>query len=85
MIYGKYRSRFQIVDRAISPDVDFTFSGVPNGSSLTAPWTGPGGARGQLTLKLLVDNKLQIDWTATEVGSQQDLVSGTALLTKRID
>lgn len=84
-LYGKYRSRFQIVDRAISPDVNFTFSGVPNGSSLTSPWTGPGGARGELTLKLMADNKLQVDWTATELGSQQGLVSGTALLTRRID
>lgn len=84
-LYGRYRSRFQIVDRAIFPDVNFTFSGVPNGSSLTSPWIGPGGARGELTLKLMADNKLQVDWTATELGSQQGLVSGTALLTRRID
>lgn len=84
-VQGRYRSRFQIIDRAISPDVSFTFNGVPGSASMTAPWTGPGGARGEVTLKLMPDNMLQVDWTTSQLGSQQGLVSGTAVLTKRID
>jgi curved DNA-binding protein CbpA len=84
-IHGRYRSRFQIVDRAISPDVNFTFTGTPNGSQCNCLWTGAAGARGELTLKLTSDNAMRIDWTASELGSLQGLSSGTAVLTRRIE
>jgi hypothetical protein len=84
-ISGKYRSRFQIGDRAISPDVNFTFTGAETGSSTDGQWTGAAGARGDLTLKLTSDNTLRIDWMATDLGTQQGLNSGTAILTRRIE
>jgi DnaJ domain len=82
VIHGKYHARFQIADRAISPDVDFSFSG-PSGAA-SYPWTGAAGAKGELTLKLVSDNSLQVDWTATDPGTQQGLASGTAVLTRRV-
>jgi hypothetical protein len=85
VLRGKYRSRFQIADRAMFPEVNFTFAGTPNGSVLTCPWSGQGGAKGELTLKLTSDNAVRIDWAASELGSQQALASGTAILTRRID
>ncbi len=81
---GKYRSRFQIVDRAISPDVNFSFSGSTR-SPAPYTWTGPGGAKGELTLRLTAENQLRVDWTASELGSQQGLSSGTAVLKRRLD
>jgi hypothetical protein len=83
-VRGTLRSRFQIVDRAISPDVNFTFAGTQNGAQFSSPWTGAGGARGEMTLKLTSENSLRIDWTASELGTQQGLNSGTAILTRRI-
>jgi len=85
VIHGRYRSRFLIVDRAISPDVNFTFTGTPNGSQCNCQWTGAAGARGDLTLKLTSDNSLRIDWTTSEIGTLQGLSSGTAVLTRRIE
>lgn len=85
IIHGKYRSRFQIPDRAISPDVNFSFTGTPNGPAITCPWTGPGGARGELTLRLTADNLMRIDWTSFDLGAQQGLASGTAVLTRRVE
>jgi hypothetical protein len=85
VLTGKYSSRFQIADRAISPEVNFTFAGTPNGSILTCPWNGRGGAKGEVTLRLMSDNSVRIDWAASELGSQQGLASGTAVLTRRID
>jgi hypothetical protein len=85
LIRGKYRSRYKIVDRAISPDVSFEFSGSPSGASMVAPWTGPGGSKGEITLKIAGENALKIDWTATELGSVQGLITGTATLTRRLD
>jgi hypothetical protein len=85
MVRGKYRSRYRIADRAISPDVVFEFAGTATGSTLVCPWTGPGGARGELTLKMAGENGLMVDWTATELGTMQGLITGTATLTRRID
>lgn len=84
-VRGRYRSRYRIVDRAISPDVNFEFSGIITAGVVTATWTGPGGARGEITMKLLSDNSMKIDWTADQLGSIQGLTSGTAALTRRLD
>jgi curved DNA-binding protein CbpA len=85
MVHGRYRSRFLIVDRAISPEVNFTFTGTRNGLQCNCQWTGGGGAKGELTLKLTSDNSIRIDWSASELGTQQGLISGTAVLTRRIE
>lgn len=84
-IRGSFRSRFEISDRAISPDVNFTFTGAANGSQVSCPWTGAGGAKGDVTLKLTSENSMRVDWIANELGTQQGLASGTAVLTRRIE
>jgi curved DNA-binding protein CbpA len=84
-VHGRSRSRFLIVDRAISPEVNFTFSGNRNGLQCNCQWTGAGGAKGELILKLTSDNSMRIDWSASELGTQQGLISGTAVLTRRIE
>ncbi|MGA2715915.1 MAG: J domain-containing protein [Bryobacteraceae bacterium] len=84
-IHGKYRARFQVVDRAISPDVNFTFTGASGaGPQATFPWTGSGGAKGELTLRFLSENSLRINWKASELGTEQGLDADTAILTRRI-
>ena len=83
-IHGRYRSRFMITDRAITPDVNFTFTGMLNGTQCNCEWTGGGGAKGTVTLKLTGDNSMKVDWAATELGSL-GLASGTAILTRNID
>jgi hypothetical protein len=85
MVRGKYRSRYKIMDRAISPDVMFEFSGTANGNSLVAPWVGPGGSKGEISLKITGNHSLKVDWNTTEMGSIQALISGTATLTRRLD
>jgi hypothetical protein len=85
VVHGKYRSRYRIVDRAISPDVNFEFSGTPAGATIACAWNGPGGAKGQLTLQMTGENDLKVDWSASDVGSIQGLASGTATLTRRLD
>lgn len=84
-VKGRYRSRYKIVDRAISPDVSFEFAGNPVAGTVTAPWSGPGGSKGEITLKMPSENSLKVDWSTTELGSFQGLVNGTATLTRRLD
>jgi cytoskeletal protein RodZ len=83
-VRGSFRARYVIVDRAISPDVNFTFNGTQNGAQLSTAFTGAGGAKGDLTLKLTSENSLRIDWNASDLGSF-GLSSGTAVLTRRIE
>ncbi|MEP6715113.1 MAG: J domain-containing protein [Terriglobia bacterium] len=85
VIHGRYRSRYQIVDRAISPDVNFEFTGTAGGSHIVCPWRGPGGSKGELTMKLTGENALEIEWSTTELGTIQGLVSGTARLIRRVE
>jgi hypothetical protein len=86
VMYGRYRARFEVADRPISPDVNFTFTGPSTSGSLSAyPWTGSGGAKGDLTLKLVSENSMKLDWTATELGTQLGLDGGTSVLTRRIE
>jgi hypothetical protein len=85
VVHGKYRSRYQIVDRAISPDVNFEFSGSPSGGVITCQWIGQGGAKGQLVVHMADENNIKVDWTANEMGTVQGLASGTATLARRPD
>jgi curved DNA-binding protein CbpA len=82
-LHGQYRSRYQVLDHAISPDVNFDFTGVPVGSALNCAWRGPGGAKGRMTLKLLPASAVEIAWNATELGTQQWLINGSATLTRK--
>ena len=82
-LHGQYHSRYQVLDHAISPDVDFIFNGTPSGTALDCAWQGPGGARGHLTLKLLFASTVEIAWSTTELGSQQWLKNGTATLIRK--
>ena len=53
-IYGQYRARFHIADPVVSPEVSFAFAGTLGaGPQFTFPWTGDGGAKGELALQVI--------------------------------
>lgn len=85
MLRGRYRARYRVTDRAISPDVAFQFEGRPESAVATIPWTGAGGASGDLTLKQLDNGALEVSWTAHELGSVLGLISGTATLVRKLE
>ena len=84
-IHGKYRSRYYVSDRPISPNVNFEFEGTPDGGSAKLPWHGEGGSQGTLEIKLLSGDELQVIWHATDFGQILGLASGTAVLMRRPD
>ena len=83
VLRGRYRARYQVADRAISPEVRFRFEGEANESTANLVWTGAGGARGNLCLRLISANSLEVRWTAAELGTQMGLAAGTAVLIRR--
>jgi hypothetical protein len=83
VLRGRYRGRYYVPDRPISPEVAFYFEGAAGGQEAVLPWSGAGGAKGEVRLKLVSADRLQIDWFATELGSKLGLASGNSLLTRR--
>lgn len=83
VLRGRYRARYWVPDRPISAEVTFRFEGRHNPGTAEVPWTGAGGARGDLKLKLISRDKVELSWIATDLGSQMGLASGTAVLTRR--
>jgi DnaJ domain len=82
-IHGKYKARYYVFDRPISPNVNFEFEGKPDGNSAKLPWRGEGGSQGQLEINLISANEMEMIWHATDLGESLGLVSGTAILMRR--
>jgi len=82
-LFGRYHSHYPVLESTLSPDVDFVFAGTPNGSTLRCAWQGNRGAKGRMTLKLLPASAVEIAWNATELGTDQWLLDGTATLTRK--
>ena len=80
---GKYRARYEVPDRAISPAVSFEFEGRASRNEACLPWAGPGGSRGQVTLRLLPAGSLEVTWVVSHLGTELGLVSGTATLIRK--
>lgn len=84
-VCGKYRARYHINDRAISPNVTFEFEGRAGEKDARLPWSGPGGSRGEVTLHLLTTGALEVTWVVSRLGNELRLISGTATLVRRIE
>lgn len=85
LIHGKYRARYYISNRPISPNVNFEFEGTPEGGVAKLPWHGEGGSVGILDIKLLSAEEMELVWRATDFGQVLGLASGTAVLMRRPD
>ena len=79
---GRYRSRYKVADRAISPEVNFRFEGAATGDAASLPWAGDGGSRGEVRLRLVSSDSIEVRWFATELGNHLGLASGTAVLVR---
>jgi curved DNA-binding protein CbpA len=85
ILRGRYRARYRVPDRAISPEVAFEFSGKGRGDAARLSWLGEGGARGEVRIQLLTENTLEIAWVTSELGKVQGLGSGRAILVRRAE
>jgi curved DNA-binding protein CbpA len=83
VIRGKYRARYYVSDRPISPNVNFEFEGKIEGSAANLPWHGEGGSTGVMEIKLLSAEEMELIWTATDFGQTLGLASGKAVLMRR--
>lgn len=73
VIRGRYRA----------PEVSFAFQGRAQGNTASLPWTAESGARGNVQLRLVSSNSLEVTWTATRTTGDPRLTSGTAVLARQ--
>jgi hypothetical protein len=85
LLRGRYYARYRVTDRAISPEVIFQFEGWPGKDAAVLEWSGGGRASGEVRLKLISENSMEVNWSATELGSSPGLAAGTAVLIRRIE
>jgi curved DNA-binding protein CbpA len=83
LVRGHYRARYHVADKAISPTVAFQFEGRGRDDSAKLAWTGAGGAKGEVTMRLLDSGSLEVTWEAHRMGAGLGLISGTATLVRR--
>ena len=84
-LHGRYRARYCITDQAVSPTVIFQFQGPASPDASVLPWIGPGGATGEVTLRLLDRNAIEVTWVATRLGNELALAKGAATLVRRLE
>ena len=86
VLMGHFRARYHVPDRAVFPEVAFQIEGRGgHETSIHVGWKSANGAKGEANLKLLTANSLEMNWWATTLSRQQGLVSGTAVLIKRLE
>ena len=85
ILRGRYRARYHIPDQAISPTVSFQFEGPAGPDRASLPWSGAGGARGEVRLRLLTPGTLEVAWVANQLSEELGLISGTATLVRKLD
>ena len=85
VVRGRYRARYRVTDRAISPNVAFQFEGHTGVEGGVLPWLGPGESQGEVTLRLLANGKLLVAWEADRPGDELALISGAATLVRKLE
>jgi len=81
LLFGRYRARYRVADRTLWPEVSFEFQGKR--AQETYGWRGAGGGRGEVRLKCLGADRLEVTWWASKLGEQFSLASGTAVLVRQ--
>ena len=77
---GRYYGKYRVSDRAISSEINFQFEGRQGEAVSILPWAGNNGSKGEMRLKRLSDESIEVNWITTTFGQTNTLASGTAVL-----
>lgn len=83
LLEGRFRARYPTMGRTEPTIVHFYFEGKPETNVANLNWTGDGGAKGDIQLRLISQNSLELVWSATEMGREAGPGSGTVLLLRK--
>lgn len=79
---GSYRARYKVTDQAISPVAAFEFESPAKLPSAHLPWAASGGANGEIALKLLSGDLLEVKWRAYRLSDDFFFTAGQATLVR---
>jgi hypothetical protein len=80
MLRGRYYGKYRVSDRAISSEINFRFEGRQGDGVSVLPWAASNGSKGEMRLKRLSDESIEVNWITTSFGQANTLASGTAVL-----
>lgn len=80
VLYGYYTAHYLVPEGSVSPDVAFKFSGASGGGAATGTWSGVNGNRGEIRLRVLSNNALEVVWVTTHMEHANSLASGKVTL-----
>jgi hypothetical protein len=82
VLRGYYTAHYLVPAGGISPDVAFKFSGEPGRDTATGKWLGANGNQGEIRLRVLSNNALEVVWVTTRMKHANSLVSGKITLSR---
>ena len=82
-IRGSFHGQYSIPRRTLPSEVNFSFAGSRGGPIAVLPWWGDHGAAGELQLRQLTEDSIEVVWAAAETGKFLPLSSGTATLIRK--
>ena len=82
VLYGYYAAHYFVPDGGVSPEVTFKFSGESGTDSATGTWSGVNGNRGEIRLRALSNNSLEVVWVTTHMAHANSLASGKVTLSR---
>jgi hypothetical protein len=80
VLHGYYKAHYLVPAGGVSPDVAFNFSGERGRDAANGTWSGDNGNRGEIRLRALSDNTLEVVWVTTRIKHANSLVSGKVTL-----
>ncbi|MGA3023403.1 MAG: DnaJ domain-containing protein [Bryobacteraceae bacterium] len=82
VLYGYYIGQYLVSDGGVSPEVTFRFSGESGADAATGTWSGTNGNRGEIRLRALSHNALEVIWVTTHMERARSLASGRVTLSR---
>lgn len=81
-LYGYYIAHYRVPHGGLSPDVTFKFSGKFGGDAVTGTWSAMNGNRGEIRLRSLSHNALEVVWVTTHMEHAKSLASGRVTMSR---
>ena len=82
VLHGYFTGRYAVPDSGLSPNVDFQFSGAPAQNMTRLSWRGMNGNRGEISLRVVASNTLEVTWVTTHMENRGNLASGRVTLSR---
>jgi len=82
IVYGYYQGRHVVPQGRDSRELSFQFSGTAKNESVRTIWSSTDGSRGEITLRMLSEDSLEVVWVASHPGGPGRVASGKITLAR---